>query len=274
MLNILVAYPYMTPDILKILTDNKSQIRFVLDSGAFTAWKSGKEIDLDEYCKFIEKLPVKPWRYFTLDKIGDPEGSYKNYETMLKRGLTPIPIFTRGESVSMLETYYKTSEVVGIGGLVGTKGNKGFIKAIMHMVGKRKCHWLGFNERNFISAYKPYMCDSSSWSAAVRYASLKLYHSNGIFYQVGKKDFIKQPDRKIIDILRKYGVEPTRLSQASEWRNSGRGDCALEVVTYRSWAKYQMDIKSKLDVNFFLACASSWQVKLMLDSYKYWEVQK
>jgi hypothetical protein len=270
-LNILVAYPYLKPNVIAELEKNKQRVRFLLDSGAFTAWKSGKEIHVDEYCKFIESLPTKPWRYFTLDKIGDPEGSLKNYEIMLSRGFNPIPIFTRGEDIKMIDHYYKTSDVVGIGGLVGTQGNKGFVKGIMKIIGDRKAHWLGFNSKEFISHYKPYMCDSSSWSAAVRYASVKLYDKNGKWYHVTKKDFASKPPKHILDLISSYGIDPKRMGQAAQWKNSGRGDYALEVLGCRSWTRYQIDLKNKLDVNFFLACASNWQIKLMCDSHKFWE---
>ena len=110
-LNILIAYPYFqkTPDAyIKSLNRVNGKFRFLLDSGAFTAWKAGNEIHIDDYCNFVENLKIKPWRYFTLDKIGDPIGTQKNYEIMLKRGFNPIPIFTRGESLSVLEDFYKT----------------------------------------------------------------------------------------------------------------------------------------------------------------------
>ena len=79
-LNILVAYPYMNPQVIESLRRCGSWLRFTLDSGAFTAWKAGKPIELDDYCRFLEQLPIKPWRYFTLDVIGNPDGTLKNYE--------------------------------------------------------------------------------------------------------------------------------------------------------------------------------------------------
>lgn len=126
-LNVLVAYPYATPQVVEQLRQCGPDLRFLLDSGAFTAWKAGKPIELDDYCRFLEALPVKPWRYFALDVIGDPHGTMRNYEAMLRRGFSPVPIFTRGEDPSVLEDYYKTSDVVGIGGLVGTANNRGFV---------------------------------------------------------------------------------------------------------------------------------------------------
>jgi hypothetical protein len=270
-LNILVAYPYMSKGVIEIIKENQDKIRFLLDSGAFTAWKAGKPIKLDDYCKFIENLPFEPWRYFTLDVIGDPEKSFENYQTMLNRGFRPIPIFTRGEDVSMIDEYYKTSDVLGIGGLVGTKGNKGFVKGIMEIIKDRKVHWLGFNAKEHLAYYKPYMCDSSSWSAAVRYAALKLYDKNGKWIQVGKHDFRRRPNENILKIIRGFDMDPVRFSNSGEWKNSGSGKYALELATYRSWTKYQKDIGDKLDINFFLAYASEWQIRLMIESFRFWE---
>lgn len=271
MLNILVAYPYMKQSVIDEISQNKDDIRFLLDSGAFTAWKSGKPIQLADYISFLRSLPFEPWRYFTLDVIGNAEASFQNYQIMLKEGLKPIPVFTRGEDVKMIEEYYKTSDVLGIGGLVGTQGNKGFVKGIMEIIGDRKVHWLGFNAKDFIAHYKPYTCDSSSWSSAVRFASCKLYDRNGKWYHVGKKDFVSKPKKEIFDLIHSYGIDPRRLANASEWKNSGRGEYALEILTCRSWVRYQMDLRNKLGVEFFLACASNWQIKLMIESYKFWK---
>lgn len=270
MLNILVAYPYIKPNVIELLKNNSDKIRFLLDSGAFTAWKANKTISLDEYCNFIDSLPFKPWRYFTLDVIGNPKKSLENYNEMLKRGYKPIPIFTRGEDISMIDEYYKTSDVIGVGGLVGTKKNKGFVKAIMNKIGNRKVHWLGFNKSEFIAHYRPYMCDSSSWSATMRYAVVKIYDKNGIWHNSNKKDFINKPNKEIIKLIISFGINPSKLSKKNEWINSGRGLNTSEVLTYRSWTKYQLDVKDKLGINFFLACASDWQIKLMLESYNYW----
>lgn len=270
LLNILVAYPYVKNPLLDIIKEREAEIRFLLDSGAFTAWKAGKPIALDDYCRFVESLPVKPWKYFSLDVIGNPKETRKNYETMLQRGFNPIPIFTRGEDISVLEDYYKTSDIVAIGGLVGTLGNKGFVKGIMQKVGERKCHWLGFNAREFIHNYRPYMCDSSSWCSALRFASMKLYQDRGRWIHVHKQDFRTRPSDEILKLLQLYHIEPARFANKSEWKNSGRGDYVIEEATCKSWVRYQIDLSKKLNVNFFLACASNWQVKLMHDAFKFW----
>lgn len=270
-LNLLAAYPYLNRQLIEVLQGSKDQIRFVLDSGAFTAWKAGKPIALDDYCRFIDSLPIKPWRYFTLDVIGDPEGTIKNYETMLARGYKPVPIFTRGERLEMLDHYYKTSDVVGIGGLVGTQKNKGFINGIMKHVGDRKVHWLGFTSTDYLKHYRPYMCDSSSWASALIYASVKLYDRNGRFVSVKKADFKTKPSDDVLRILREYEVDPSELGKAGSWKNSGKGDYPIEVVTFRSITKYQRDITKNLKTKMFMAVVADWQARLAIEAYNFWE---
>lgn len=265
-INFLVAYPYMNQRVIDALISRKNEIDFLLDSGAFTAWKAGKPIALDDYCKFIESLPIKPWRYFTLDVIGDPEASMKNYEIMIDRGFKPLPIFTRGENHEMLEKYYETSDVVGIGGLVGTQKNKAFVNGIMKKVGKRKVHWLGFTSIDFIKTYKPYMCDSSSWSSGIRYGALSLYKGYGKFERVTKKQFLENPSDYIKELIKKHGINPQDLAFSEHWVNR-LGTSALRTSCFRSWAMFQDDVVKNTGTKFFLACASEQDIKSFFDAF-------
>ena len=263
-LNILVAYPYMTPPVQKILMENQGHIRFVLDSGAFTAWKAGKTIALDDYCRFIESLPFAPWRYFTLDVIGDPHASMQNYETMLKRGFKPVPIFTRGEDPSVLDDYYKTSDVVGIGGLVGTGGNKGFVNWIMRSVGKRQVHWLGFTNIDYLKHYRPYMCDSSTWEAGARYGVLKVYAGGGKFISIKKADFKRKPSQAVLSAITRLGFKPLDLATMENWHGGpsiSRTLCAASAVAM------SLDIEQNIGTKAFLAVAATEGLGMLVNQF-------
>lgn len=75
--NVLVAFPYWQDEIARLMQAHPDTFRLLIDSGAFTAWKAGKSIALDDYCRFLEALPAAPWRYFTLDVIGNPDATDK-----------------------------------------------------------------------------------------------------------------------------------------------------------------------------------------------------
>jgi hypothetical protein len=264
-LNILVAYPYMNAQLIEALARIGPEMRFVLDSGAFTAWKAGKPIQLDDYCRFLDGLPIKPWRYFTLDVIGDPEGTLHNYETMLKRGFKPVPIFTRGEDPSVLDDYYKTSDVVGIGGLVGTPNNRGFVRGIMRHVGKRDVHWLGFTDLDFIKVFKPYMCDSSSWESGARYGGLKLYMGRGKFVTLKKTQFQDKPSQTVLDRIKQLGVDPYRLSNLGEWHG---GPSASRTICARSGVALSVDVERMTSTRQFLALTTAQALGLVSQGFQ------
>lgn len=263
-LNVLVAYPYLNAQMIELLSKCGPWLRFTLDSGAFTAWKAGKPIQLDDYCRFLEGLPIKPWRYFTLDVIGDPEGTMRNYETMLARGFKPVPIFTRGEDPSVLEEFYKTSDVVGIGGLVGTPGNRGFVKGIMRHVRDRMVHWLGFTDLDFIKVYRPFMCDSSTWESGARYGALKLYMGNANFLTIKKPQFQSRPPQAVLDRIRQLGVDPYRLAKLDEWHG---GSSASRTLCARSCVALSVDVERQTGTKMFLALAIAQALGLLVQGF-------
>jgi hypothetical protein len=272
--NILVAYPCVKPDLMRFLQEHEGQINWLLDSGAFTAWKKKEVIQLDDYCKFVEGLPITPWRYFTLDVVGDPHKTRENYFAMRQRGFKPVPIFTRGEDIQQLEEYYSTHDVIGIGGLVGTKGNRSFVRWIMENgVKSRKVHLLGFGQPDFLAFYKPYSCDSSGWAGAVRYATLQLYRGQGRWIRLGKKDFVNRPKAEVFEIFESYGEDIREAGKASEWTNSGRGDRMLERLTCKAWARWAIDLERIHNVKFFLACACTWQIRQLLEAHDFWKAK-
>ncbi|MBU6280375.1 MAG: hypothetical protein KGN78_14135 [Actinomycetales bacterium] len=263
-LNLLVAYPYMQGQ-TQVLQENADILRLVVDSGAFTAWKAGKPIELDDYCRFLEVLPVAPWRYFTLDVIGDPHGTMRNYETLLKRGFKPVPIFTRGEDPSVLEDYYKTSDVVGIGGLVGTSGNRGFVRGIMRHVGKRKVHWLGFTAFEFVKVFRPYMCDSSSWTSGSRFGTFDLYLGRGRMIKVTKAEMAEKPSQQILDRVRYFGLDPAGLGIKKNWHG---GRTYNRILGGYSHVHLSHDIEQNLGTKQFLASTTGLETSILFDGQR------
>ena len=268
-LNVLVAYPYLNKSLQTYLQDKKD-INLLLDSGAFTAWKAGQVIEIDDYCKFIDNLPIKPWKYFALDVVGNPQKTMENYEIMLKRGYNPIPIFTRGEEINVLEDYYKTSGIVGVGGLVGTKKNKSFVNALMKKINKRKVHWLGFTNIKYIKFYKPYMCDSSSWLTGSRYASFNLYCGNGKFEKINKRqwltnrDYLSGNELNIKNVIKNYGFNYFDLQKTNGWIG---GNSVIRNLCASSYIKLSDDIENQLNTRFFLAASNKSDVERLYNNY-------
>ena len=111
-------------------------LRCILDSGAYSEWtarKDGKDIKpiiLEEYIKFIKNNLEIIDHYFVLDVIGDHKGTMENFREMERQGLTPIPVFHMGTSLSELDKLVKEYPVVGLGGTVGRKDKEKFLKEV------------------------------------------------------------------------------------------------------------------------------------------------
>ena len=266
-LNLLVSYPYITKSFIRFFKENEHRVRLLIDSGAFTAWKSGKEINIEQYCEFIQSLPITPWKYFSLDVIGSQNKTLINYEIMLKKGLSPIPVFTRGSNIEVLETYYKTSDVVGIGGLVGTKNNCGFVKGIMKVIGNRKVHLLGFARLPFLKKYRPYMCDSSSWEMGARFASIPIYLGKGRSLVSLKKELIKEQlnNKLIVEALTNYGFNPNDLLKKENWNG---GHSISRRIGAKAMKAFSLDIWKHLGTYLFLAASTENAAKILLEEPK------
>jgi hypothetical protein len=261
--NVLVAFPYVaektTFAMLEQFASLGSGVRWLCDSGAFTAWKSGNPITLDSYCAFLKSLPVTPWRYFALDVIGDGDATWRNYQEMLQRGFTPVPVFTRGEKLDMLERYYETSDLVAIGGLVShVNPCKPYLKFLHKHLAGRHYHALGFSSMAWIKYLRPYSVDSSSWEAARRYGQLAIYRGSGKIDSLSRADVDKALRRgsgELIDRVRMLGFKPSELAKEESWR----GGTALSArITTASWMWLSIDVEKVLKTKLFLAIAASF----------------
>lgn len=177
------------------------QVRLMLDSGAFTAWTKGEEINLKEYIQYIKTNSELIDTYFNLDVIpGKPnqprtekiveeaaEASYKNLKRMVKAGLNPIPVFHQGEKFKWLERMVEDGhDYISLGGLGGqsepesrmwldkawtrltdTKGRP------IRVNGKKlKVHGLGVSSFNLLKRYPWYTADATSWALTAAYGNI------------------------------------------------------------------------------------------------------
>lgn len=273
MLNILISYAYIKDrhiGILKPLIDD-GYCRLFLDSGAFTAFSSGKPIQLDDYCRFLEQMPIRPWRYFTLDVIGDPEKTMRNYETMVSRGFSPVPIVTLNDGGASLEAFYQTSDIVALGGLVGTPAKKrnAFIAKMMKAIKGRKVHWLGVVDDKMVKHFKPYSCDSSSVEGAGRFGTVNLYLGNGKHMTIGRDHFKSMPSAKIQNALKKYGLQLSDFSRKDNWRAAGDPlRKPFILANCHSYVLKSLDYEKHIGTKVFLAIGADHTLQGVVDRYK------
>lgn len=252
--NLLTPIPYFYKGTFEFIKSQGDHIRFLIDSGAFTAFKVGKEITLDDYCKFLEDLPFEPFGYFTLDKIGDHIATKKQFYEIKRRGFSPIPIFTRGSPWEDLEEWCSQSEVVGVGGGNGQSTFKLFVRDVMRRLKDKphKIHWLGFTDRDFIAHWKPFSCDCSNAGSAVRYHRLFVYDFKGKLIPISHKEFRDDTANACAKARSWFEwCEEDLYSVRGERGWSWKG--VADMVTRKAWAHYAIDCERFFGTKIFIA---------------------
>lgn len=280
-LNILVAFPYFSKKIYeKLMELDPSTFRLIVDSGAFTAWNTGKEISLDDYAKFLKSIPSH-WDYkaVQLDVYGDPEQTYINYIRMLDMGYTDImPVFTRGDSLERLEEFYTHTDYIMFGGIAIGGQNTNYVKWFCEMNKGRHAHWLGFVNMPFIKHYKPYSVDSSSIKSSARFGNLQIYAGNGNLKSINKKEFFNAPSNNVIEMLKKHGLtlsEILLLQNNEAWRSNAKSfkyksqNGIASFITYLGHTKRAIEVEKNLGTKIYQALSSEGDVVALFDALEF-----
>lgn len=275
-LNILISYAYWNKKLGSYLKQFDEEypnlIRLFVDSGAFTAFTKNKKITIDEYCEFIDGLPIKPWRYITLDVIGDEQATKDNYLKLLSMGLKPVPVFTHGSDWKDIDFYYDTSDFICYGGLVGQKGSSQVINDIntfMLYAKNRKSHLLGYTSLKWLKRFRPYSCDSSSWLVAQRYGRIGIYLGNGKLATISKKDLVENPTNEVKKMLRSLDLDIDKLKYKDNKIGWHGGDSYSQYITTISWIKMAFDMESNIGTKLFLAIGDVSQLRRIHNGYNH-----
>jgi hypothetical protein len=236
----LISYAYWTKEFEAVFKKYSSICKVFLDSGAFTAYHTGKKITVEEYCNFVDSAPIKFEHYFTLDVIGDSERTEDNLRFMLQHGLKPVPIFTRGTPIEYLDDLFEVSDVVGLGGLTANriKSASEYLKWVIVngkiIEKKRQVHWLGFAEKNFLLYFKPYSCDSSSYNYGFRFGDYQFYPEVNTTVTVNRQN-VDRYLKMLFAICSRYDLDPSALKFKEAWY-AKRGEqnlmTTLSLISY------------------------------------------
>lgn len=205
----------------------------ILDSGAYSAWRSGKPIDLDKYCDYL--LENAPWigSYVALDVInpGRPEeaakASFDNYMHMRKRGLDPIPVFHVGEDIAWLYRMLDAGgSYIGLSASSLVSRNQvddWYALAWSHLVNSEglptiKAHAFGEGRPASLRQFPWYSADTTSWIYTAQRTgqvtlpdgqSLSMRNDGGGSKSSPAAAGLDRIEDKIFqDLLREHGINP------------------------------------------------------------------
>lgn len=168
-------YIHRQSSVDKIRRDGK---KVFLDSGAFSAFTKGVEVDLPKYCRYIHEnkdiilTDGNALLASVLDGIGDPQKTYENQMEMQRHGVTPLPCFHYGEDERYLEWYIANYEYITLGGMVPISTpqlihwlDRLWDKYLTDGSGRPrlKVHGFGLTSLPLMKRYPWYSVDSSTW---------------------------------------------------------------------------------------------------------------
>lgn len=210
---------------VQFMSESSNNLKFVenlmVDSGAFTVWKSGASVNLDEYISFclrykndlqvIVALDVIPG--CISDKDTPPkeviqkacEEGWENYLKMLSAGLPKskvIPVFHQLDGWEWLQRYLDFgSPYIGLSprknGIGARAYNRIWLDQCMKYVcdsegnPKVKLHGFGITKNSFLQRYPWYSCDSTTWLMHAAHGALIIPRKN----IDGSWNFLKAPRR-------------------------------------------------------------------------------
>jgi hypothetical protein len=184
-------------------------VSVMIDSGAYTAWKLGREVSLDRYCDFLVANRELIWSYVALDVIPSKPGeayswseydsaaarSFENYQYMRKRGLDPVPVCHQGERWLWLERYLDAGATY-----IGLSRRSDFPRhrqvgwldeAFARLTGTTvRTHGFGITSPGLITRYPWYSYDSATWALAAAAGKIIVPSKRR---QGGGFDFLGQP---------------------------------------------------------------------------------
>lgn len=138
-------------------------IEIIADSGAFSTWKRGTSIQLEDYMTWLRKYGIE--QYFNLDVVRDPVQTTINQLKMEQVGFKPLPVFHYGENWRLLRYYADNYPLVGIGGTVGLSAREKdlFFSQVFSLFPEGKFHALGVADERYLRKYPFKSADSVWW---------------------------------------------------------------------------------------------------------------
>lgn len=213
--------------------------RVFLDSGAFSAFTKGVDVDIRGYCDYIQRNKDIIENVddilcaSVLDGIGDPLKTYENQQTMEKLGAKPLPCFHYGEDERYLEYYIANYAYITLGGMVPISTPQLILwldriweKYLTDGAGrpKTRVHGFGLTTIKLMERYPWFSVDSSSWAQTANFGSIFLPGYGPLSVSVNSpsaKTYNRHLDtlpeiqqKAILEQISNYGFDIERLKSA------------------------------------------------------------
>lgn len=209
-------------------------MKVFLDSGAFSAFNIGAEIDVDAYSQFIKDNRDVIDVASVVDGIGDAQMTLDNQKRAEDAGVRVLPCFHFGEDPVYLEHYLENYEYITLGGMVppSTKQLREWLDWIWPCYltdaqgwPRVRVHGFGLTSMNLVRRYPWFSVDSSSWVQVASFggivtvnddgtiSTLAISHDSPRIHEMNQHyDNLAPPlKERVTQEIRQFGWEPEML---------------------------------------------------------------
>lgn len=208
---------------------NENGIPVFLDSGAFSAFSIGVDIDTKEYIDFCKEHRGKFETIAYLDAIGDHKKSMWNYQAMADAGIDGVPTFHTGEPFEFLYSLFEQWDYIAIGGLVpflGAHTAQAYKNSVLRLMTKvhgdairagKNLHGFGVTTWSLIKSFPWYSVDSSTWMSGRKFGRAMTFDGAKLGSVIAREH-----PAKVADTLKVIGWDKP-ISEIIPKRNQGTG---------------------------------------------------
>jgi hypothetical protein len=186
---VLISYYYLNGQAVKLTQTYKNMIESLyLDSGAYSAAKSGVVITTDQYGYFLKNHGHHFDQYFNLDdQFDNPYHNWENQvvlENQLPPGAKkPIPVVHDKDAYKEFESYVDLGyDYIAFGS--NTYKIKPVLDKVKENHPKIKIHLFGTTSRSLLMKYKPDSADSAGFIHNALFGSVYYLAPNGKEYNI------------------------------------------------------------------------------------------
>lgn len=194
------AYPKEAIEFLQFADSIGKRAHLMIDSGAFTAWNSGKPVTLDELLYYDQYL-VKNFGdrhdfvFISLDVIPGDRGraptpeemqagmdvSYTNYQSMQEAIPFPVlPVYHSGEPIELRDAYLRLTDYICLS-MNQTLSEKNRVQWARNAFKLgAKMHGLAATGNKMLTQVDWYSVDSSGWLMVAGMGSILMPHDGGV----------------------------------------------------------------------------------------------
>jgi len=212
----------------------------MIDSGAFTAHRQGREVDLKAYCAYVKRLQDEPavWGCVQLDKINDSPTTRRSLQTMLDAGCRPMPVLTTDMKIEEAAGLDKPCGKLCVAGALGQwEGHDDWILSRYRRVARElpgaKLHGLAYVRWPTMFDASLASVDSSSHNTGGVYGSITSFDARTGISTIAGASSKPQGRKRIVAFGKRCGVgaelalRSTRGTDCITWASTGLSSALL-----------------------------------------------